>query len=206
MADQGAIPDQETTGPTASGADDGLVQENSPATDDSTPPKLANRPPPRAERLAMVAGVLAVLLLAGLVGELGVRAYQAHNAEAKRNLFVQTARQGAANLTTYNYQRIDADMRRVLALATGSFYDTFSHRTQSFRDLVQQVHSTSVGTVTAAGLESEAGNQGQVLVTVSVQASDLVGGNQQRPQALRMRITVTKMGDAAKVSDVVFVA
>ena len=180
-------------------SDDGAILDQEPALN-----ARADRPR-RADRWALVAGLLVVVLLAGLASERGFRAYQARNAEAQRNLFVQTARQEATNLTTYDYQRIDAAVQRILELATGTFYDTFSHRTQPFRDLVGQTHSQSVGTVTEAGLESEAGREGRVLVAVSVQASDVVGGTQQRPQALRMRITVQKVGAVAKVSDVVFV-
>lgn len=163
------------------------------------------RRPRRPQRAALVAGLLAVVLLAGLVGWLGVRACQGRTAEAKRQLFVQTARQGAVNLTTYDYRRMDADVRRVLDLATGSFHDSFSHREQAFRDSVGLVHATSVGTVTEAGLESETSDEGRVLVAMSVQASDIIGGTTQRPQALRMRITVKQTGAVAKVSDVVFV-
>lgn len=181
MADDGAIPDQD--------------------------PVLTARTsrPRRAERWALAAGLVVVVLLAGLVSERGFRAYQAHNTDVQRKLFVSTARQAATNLTTYDYQHIDVAVHRILELATGTFYDTFSHRVQPFEDLVGQAHSTSVGTVTEAGLEAEHASEGRVLVAVSVQASDVVGGAEQRPQALRMRITVKKMGNLAKVSDVVFV-
>jgi Mce-associated membrane protein len=160
--------------------------------------------PTQAERIALVAGLVAGVLLAGLVGWLGFRAYEAHNLEAQRNLFVQAARQGAANLLTVDYQHADADAQRILDSATGKFYDSFARRKQSYIDNAQRMRSKLVATATDAGLESRNGDQGKVLVAVTVKSSDLTQALQE-PQFWRIRVTVKKMGDVAKVSDVVFV-
>jgi Mce-associated membrane protein len=58
--------------------------------------------------------------------------------------------------------------------------------------------------VTAAALESGTGDQATTLVAVSVKTST-TAAPQQEPRAWRMRITVQKVGDTAKVSDVQFV-
>ena len=160
--------------------------------------------PTQVERIALVAGLVAGVLLAGLVGWLGFRAYEAHNLEAQRSLFVQAARQGAANLLTVDYQHADADAQRILDSATGKFYDSFARRKQSYIDNAQRMRSKLVATATDAGLESRNGDQGKVLVAVTVKSSDPTQA-QQEPQFWRIRVTVKKMGDVAKVSDVVFV-
>jgi Mce-associated membrane protein len=160
--------------------------------------------PTQVERIALVAGLVAGVLLAGLVGWLGFRAYEAHNLEAQRNLFVQGARQGAANLLTVDYQHADADAQRILDSATGKFYDSFARRKQSYIDNAQRMRSKLVATATDAGLESRNGDQGKVLVAVTVKSLDPAQA-QQEPQFWRIRVTVKKMGDVAKVSDVVFV-
>ena len=64
--------------------------------------------------------------------------------------------------------------------------------------------STSVGTITEAGLESEAAGTAQVLVAVAVKTSN-AGAPEQDPRAWRMRIFVEQVGDQAKVSNVEFV-
>jgi Mce-associated membrane protein len=160
--------------------------------------------PTQVERIALVAGLVAGVLLAGLVGWLGFRAYEAHNLEAQRNLFVQAARQGAANLLTVDYQHADADAQRILDSATGKFYDSFGRRKQSYIDNARRMRSKLVATATDAGLESRNGDQGKVLVAVTVKSSDPTQARQE-PQFWRIRVTVKKMGDVAKVSDVVFV-
>ena len=160
--------------------------------------------PAQVERVALVAGLAVGVLLAGLVGWLGFRTYEAHNLEASRNLLVQEACQGATNLLTVDYRHAEADAQRILDSATGEFYDSFARRKQSYIDNAQRMRSTLVATATDAGLESRDGDQGKVLVAVTVKSSDPALA-QQEPQYWRIRVTVKKIGDVAKVSDVVFV-
>ncbi|MGA8545353.1 MAG: mammalian cell entry protein [Mycobacterium sp.] len=158
----------------------------------------------QVDRIALVAGLVAGVLLAGLVGWLGFRAYEVHNLEAQRNLFVQAARNGAASLLTVDYQHADVDAQRILDSATGKFYDSFARRKQSYIANAQRMRSQLVAAATDAGLESRNGDQGKVLVAVTVKSSD-PAQTHQGPQFWRIRVTVKKVGNIAKVSDVVFV-
>ncbi len=155
-------------------------------------------------KLATIAGLALVVVLAGLTGWLGFRTYQSHQADEQRKLFLQVGRQGALNLTTIDWQQADADVQRILDSATGTFYDDFQKRSQPFVEVVKQAQSRSVGTIGEAGLESESDNGAQVLVAVTVKASN-AGAPEQAPRAWRMRISVQKVGDEAKVSNVEFV-
>jgi len=161
------------------------------------------RPMPHV-RLAAIFGLAVVLVLATTVGWLGFRAYQSHQAQAQRQLFLQVARQGALNLTTIDWQHAEADVQRVLDSATGEFYDQFSSRKQPFIDVLKKAQSKSVGTITEAGLESDAVDRAQALVAVSLKTSDL-GGGDQPPREWRMRISLEKTGNEVKISDVTFV-
>jgi Mce-associated membrane protein len=154
--------------------------------------------------MALVIGSLVAVSLAGLAGWLGFRAYQSDKAEQQRQLFLEVGRQGALNLTTISDTEADTDVQRILDSATGTFYDDFQKRSPAFSEVVKQAQSKSQGTVTAAGLESDDGNQGQVLVAVTVKTSN-VGAAEQEPRGWRMRIGVQKVGDGAKVSNVEFV-
>ena len=155
-------------------------------------------------RLATAFGLVAVVGLTALGGWFGYQTYQSHQAQQQRELLVRIGRQGALNLTTIDWQHADADVQRILDSATGTFYDDFSHRSQPFIDVVKKAQSKSVGTVTEAGLESQTGNEAQVLVAVSVTTSNL-GAAEQGPRHWRMRIIVQKVGDELKVSNVAFV-
>lgn len=156
-------------------------------------------------RMALAAGVIGVVVMAALVGWLSFRAYEDHRADVQRNLFVQAARDGAVTLTSIDYQHADADAQRILDLATGSFHNNFSQRWRPFIELVKRERSKLTGTVSDAGLESQTGDIGQVLVAVTVRTSS-PGQAHQEPQVWRMRITVHKVGDQGKISNVAFVS
>jgi len=207
MADDAAAPEGELSESTAEADSEAIEEEatEEEAIEESEP--VAEAPPGRrisADRLPLVIGLAVVVVLAGLVGWLGFRAYQSHQADEQRKLFLQVGRQGALNLTTIDFQQADTDVQRILDGATGQFYDDFSQRSQPFVDVVKRAQSKSVGTVTEAGLESQSGEGAQVLVAVTVKTPN-AGAAQQEPRAWRMRLSVQKVGDEAKVSNVEFV-
>lgn len=199
------------TGHSAGAAGEGSTdeaQDPDAAIDDAVEGGSTDAAPaePRKSRMRLVitAEMVTCIALAALAGWLGFRTYQSHQAQEQRALFVQVGRQGALNLTTIDWQRADTDVQRILDSATGKFYDDMSKRQGPFIDVVKKAQSRSVGTITEAGLESESGDDAQVLVAVSVQTSNL-GATDQRPRAWRMRISVHKTGDEVKVSNVEFV-
>jgi Mce-associated membrane protein len=153
---------------------------------------------------AAVIGLVVIVGLATLVGWLGFKAYRLHQAQDQRQIFVEVARQGALNLTTIDWHHGDADVKRILDSATGTFYDDFAKRQQPFVEILKKVQATSKGTITEAGLESESGDEAQVLVSMSVTTSN-IGAAEQEPRAWRMRISVQKSGDDVRVSNVAFV-
>jgi Mce-associated membrane protein len=229
MADDAAAPDGElskstateetssATEPDSGGSETAEAAETEKATDgdehsadydeeaadeDAAPPK------PRMShlRLATIAGLVLMVALAGLTGWLGFRTYQSHQADEQHKLFLQVGRQGALNLTTIDWQQADKDVQRILDSATGTFYDDFQKRSGPFVEVVKQAQSKSVGTIAEAGLEpnSITDNGAQVLVAVTVKTSN-AGAPEQAPRAWRMRISVQKVDDGAKVSNVEFV-
>lgn len=150
-------------------------------------------------------GVAIIVALAGLGAWLGYRLYQDRQEQAQRNLYVQVARQTAINLTTISYTEVDADIKRVLDSATGGFHDDFQKRSQPFVEVIKKVQSKSEGTIAEAGLLSYTKDQAQVLVAIAVKTSMAAAPADPEPRRWRMRLTVDKAGDSAKVSNVEFV-
>jgi Mce-associated membrane protein len=161
-------------------------------------------PRPHGLRLALTLGLLIVTALGGLVGWLGFRADESHQREQQRAMFLAAARQGALNLTTISYTEVDADIKRILDSATGTFHDDFEKRSQPFVEVVKRAQSKSEGKVTEAGLESMQGDSARALVAVTVTTSS-AGAAQQEPRSWRMRVEVQKVGDMAKTSNVEFI-
>jgi Mce-associated membrane protein len=166
---------------------------------------VSTKRPIPVERITLAAGLLVGAVLAGLVGWLGFRVYEADAIQAQRNVFVQVARQGAVNLSTVDHEHPEADAQRILDSATGKFHDNFSHRMQSYIDNAKRMQAKLVGTVIEAGLQSQVGDLGRVLVAVKVQSSGPAQADQE-PVLWRMQITVQKTGNAGKIADVVFVS
>jgi Mce-associated membrane protein len=183
----------------------GTVDADGSAADAGSEGPILRRPPRRHTlRWALSAALLIVISVGALAGWLGFRAHQSHQRAQERAMLLAVARQGALNLTTISYTEVDADIKRILDVATGEFYDDFQKRSAPFVEVVKQAQSKSQGTVTSAGLESVSGDTAQALVAVSVTTSN-AGSAEQQPRAWRMRISVQKMGDSAKVSNVEFV-
>jgi len=169
-----------------------------------SPVKAKVRHLDQRDRVVLIIGLVAVVVFAAVGGWIDYLAYQAHHAQPQRELFLAAAKRGAQNLTTIDYNHADADVKRVLDSATGNFFDDFSRRAPSFTDVVKQVKSKSTGTITSAGVESISGDTAEVLVAVTVN-TEVSNGPPQPVRAFRMRLTVQKVGDDAKVSRVEFV-
>ena len=100
----------------------------------------------------------------------------------------------------FNFNRICEKLGNIRAIR-----DEFEQRSQPFIDAVRQARSTTEGTVVEAGLESVDGDRAEALVAVTVKTST-ADVAQPQTKEWRMRITVQKVGDEAKVSGVEFVA
>jgi len=159
---------------------------------------------PRPSRRLLTAGLAVLATLVGLNAWLGYRDFQSRHAEQVRNEMVEAARQGAINLTTIDHEHVDEDVQRILDSSTGAFRDDFAARAKPFSEAARRAQSKSVGTVTEAGLESVTGDEGRVLVAMTVMTSNR-GVPEQQPQGWRMRVTVIRVDNESKVSKVEFV-
>lgn len=191
------LSEETTPDPTDDSADETAdVEEAVPG------PRYRWRPAP--PRLALVIGLTMAVALAALIGVLGFQAHRAQQSADLRELYLQTGRQGAINLTTIDWHHADADVQRILGMATGTFYDDFAQRSQPFVDVVKKVQSVSTGTVTVSGLESASDTDAQVLVAVNVLTTTNEAPDQSS-RSWRMRLSIQKVGNDAKVSNVEFV-
>lgn len=122
-------------------------------------------------RLALATGLVAVVAISVLAGWLGQRAYQERQREQDETAFVQAARQGALDLTSVDYTRVEADVHRVLASSTGTFHNDFEMRSPPFIQEVLRTKTKSVGSIAGAGLESADKGGAKVLVAVQVKTT-----------------------------------
>ncbi len=153
---------------------------------------------------AIGVGLAVVVALATLAGWFEYRAYTSHQRADRRAEYISAGIQEAVNLTTVDWQQPDKDVQRILDGATGQFYDEFSQRDQPFVDVVKQTQAKTVGSVTAAGLESESPDSANVLVAVNVK-TETAAQPKQSPRNWRMRLIVQRVSGQLKVAKVEFV-
>lgn len=202
-----ADPTVEVTEPTSdAGECDTVLVDDETGTDDAAVESTGRwrwlvRSRPSA---AAATGAALVVVLGALAGWQGWNSLQQHRAEDRNDQLVAVASEAAVNLTTISAAEPERDIEKILDSSTGAFRDDFQSRAEPFVEAVKQAQSTSTGTVTAAGIESQSGDQTQVLVAVSVTTA-LPGAPKSDPRSWRMRITVEGTDHAAKVSNVQFV-
>lgn len=198
-APEAEVPESEAETESTETAEDAQYAGDAP-DDDAAPKRRAFLRSPSA---GVLGGVLVVALVA-LTGWLGYGFYQVHHEQQRRTMFMDTAREGATNLTTIDWEHAEDDVQRVLDTSTGRFYDDFEKRSKSFLDVVKQIKSKSVGTVTSSGLESYSKDKADVLVSVTVRSTN-AGVPEQEPQVWRMVLTVQDIEGKAKISNVEFI-
>ena len=142
---------------------------------------------------------LAVLNLWGLY-----RDQQARESSGGMPRWCRRPARAWTNLTTVDYQHADADVQRILNSSTGEFREDFATNSASFIAAARKAESTSVGTVSAAGLESASPDLGRVLVALTVMTSNR-GLPENQPRNWRTRVTVTRSGGDFKLAAVEFV-
>ncbi|MGO4614161.1 hypothetical protein AB4305_32175 [Nocardia sp. 2YAB30] len=152
-------------------------------------------------------GAAALLVLALVCGAtLSVFATRsADQRDARRDEYVQTARQAIVNLTTIRADSAKQDIDRILSLASGEFKTEFDGRVDPFTSIVQQAKVVSNGEIVAAALESDDDRSARVLVAAK---QTLTNAGQSEPQTryYRFRVTVNRGDAGLSVSNVEFVA
>lgn len=173
------------------------------ASDDEAFAFLKQAAPKRDSRViaALIVGVVVVAALGALVAWLGQRELQMRRDDALRQMYLTAGKQSAVNLTTIDYRHVDDDIKRALDTSTGAYFDDFTQRSPAVVDSVKQQQSVSVGTVTEAGVESANETTGVVLVAVKVH-TEVGDGAPQQDRYWRVRLTMQKVGEGAKVSNV----
>lgn len=118
------------------------------------------------------------------------------------------ARAEALNVTTIRYQTADADLRRILAGATGKLRAQFAEEQPHFADTLAQDKSRSEGNVLAVGVVNSSAAKGTAQVVVAVDATVTTTGASGREQSVlkhyRMVMRVVRTGGRWLVSDIAF--
>jgi Mce-associated membrane protein len=156
-------------------------------------------------RVALAAVLVLVGVAAAALAAVSASRLSAASArDDRRTAVLAAARQEAVNFTTLDYRRVDRDLGRVLAGATGDFRRQFRKGTSDLTSLVSENKAVSQGEVLDAGIVSDDADSARVLVVAD---STVTNTAQTTPQKrhYRMQLDLVRHGARWLVSDLQFV-
>ena len=185
-----------------------LRNPESAETSDPDRPSPEPSPPTRGRSLRRVAalaiGALAVIGLLGLTAFMVVQHSKVAAQRAYDRGIVEAASRGVMALLSIDHGKADADVKRVLDLSIGAFRDDFASRSEDFIKTARESKAVTLGSVTAAALDSTYPGNAVVLVAASSQVTNSNGARND-PRPWRMSVTMSLDENQWKMSNVEFV-
>jgi Mce-associated membrane protein len=165
-------------------------------------------PPARGRSLrrfaALAVGALVVIGLLGVTAFMVVQHSKVAAQRAYDRGIVEAASRGVMALLSIDHGKADADVKRVLDLSIGAFRDDFASRSEDFIKTARESKAVTVGSVTAAALDSTYPGNAVVLVAASSQVTNSNGARND-PRPWRMSVTMSLDENQWKMSNVEFV-
>lgn len=151
--------------------------------------------------------VVGGLLIGAAVAATALMLWQHHRVSALRDhdrAIVDAARTGVTALFSIDHTRAKDDVARVLAVTTGDFRADFARSADDFVATAEKSRAVTKGSVKASALESAEPDSGVVLLAVTSEVTN-ANGAKEDPRPFRMSVTVSRDGDAFKMSNLEFV-
>ena len=171
-------------------------------------PSPESSPPARGRSLrrfaALAVGALVVIGLLVVTAFMIVQHSKVAAQRAYDRGIVEAASRGVMALLSIDHGKADADVKRVLDLSIGAFRDDFASRSEDFIKTARESKAVTVGSVTAAALDSTYPGNAVVLVAASSQVTNSNGARND-PRPWRMSVTMSLDEDQWKMSNVEFV-
>lgn len=131
-----------------------------------------------------------------------------HRADERREAFARqaqsTARQSVLAILDVHAGSARTDAQRFVDASAGEFRTAMSAQLDNYVRALQQSHVTSTGEVLATGIENQTADSAVVLVAARTHVS--VAGGAAQDRNVRLLVTVTRDGGAAKLSQLEFVS
>ena len=114
--------------------------------------------------------VVVYVVLAGLVVAtvlVGLQLRSVSHRDDTRDAVVSAARQQAVNLLSIDYRTATRDLQRIIDGSTGDEQRIYKGQLDAFPGVLKQTKSVSTGSVVAAGLVSQHGDNAEVALAVN---------------------------------------
>ena len=153
-------------------------------------------PPPRrqpnvvkAVQVSLIAGLVATVLLGGVVTLLGIQHRRADAGQRRDQAFIDTAVHTVLNMYTYTPDTINDQVDIFVAGTSGPLRDTMAANSDNLKALLHETKHSSQAVINAAALEGvdDVAANASVLIAMRATATDADGVNKpSQPYALRV--------------------
>lgn len=150
--------------------------------------------PKTVARAVAVVLAVSVVVLAAVSVVLGWRLWEQHRADSLRTEAVDTTRDYAQTIATFDYQNLDANRDRIADMSTPEFAGKYNEMVDALGQLVTEGQGTATATVTDIGVESIDDTQAVVLAFVDQEAKNVIAPDG-KSQKYRMVVSLTRDGD-----------
>lgn len=151
-------------------------------------------PAPRAWRLRRALVALGVIALVTGIGVLGWQWWQQHTETQLRESAASEASRMVAQLATYDYTDVEANLNAVIADATPEFGNRYREVAAGLEEILVNGQGSSTGTVTHAAVEVLTDDHATVLVFLDQEVTNLAAP-EGRIDASRMVVGLVRDGD-----------
>lgn len=192
--DEDAAPD-ETTTPDAGTAEPAAESAAGESADEEKEPYGRVVPPRTATRSGRVlVGVLAALLVVtlGVGGVLGVRAWNGHEKEQRRDAAAGAAAKAAALVLSYDYRKLPADFGAARQTLTPEFAEKFDQTTKLVGEQATKTKATVKAEVREVSVSNSSADVVNVLLFVNQTTSSTVTQGKPRVDLNRARFTMVR--------------
>ncbi|QCQ93366.1 mce associated protein mas1a [Rhodococcus sp. SGAir0479] len=144
----------------------------------------------------IVPTILAVVVagFAALSAVLGWQVWQQHRADALRAEAVDTTRDYAQTIATFDYKDLNANRDKIAGMSTQDFAGKYNEMVDALGKLVTDGQGTATATVTDIGVESVDDERAVVLAFVDQEAKNVIAP-EGKSQKYRMVVSLTRDGD-----------
>ncbi|MDX6277214.1 MAG: Mce-associated rane protein [Nocardioidaceae bacterium] len=147
-----------------------------------------NLRPERARPTLLIAGLVAAVLAAALLGGLWLNGRHDARLRQSETAARQAAKTYAVDLTTYDYTSLDHDFGWVTNGATASFAKEYASANAPLRTVIAKLKARATGTVTDAAATAKSTSKVEVLLFVD---QTIVNGTNSKKRTERNRVVMT---------------
>ncbi|MGK5553506.1 hypothetical protein ACSNOI_17985 [Actinomadura kijaniata] len=175
------------------------------AEEDDEGTEAAKAPRSRRSGFTLLSGVLVAVIVALVVGGtvLGLEFREQKAVEKARQQAVLASNRAAQDLSSYDYRTLDGDFKAATDQTTGKLREQYDKLAQQLKTQAVAQQAVATTTVIKVGVVSATPDKVVTLVYANRSTATKDDKEKRLPEALRIRMTMQKVGDRWLASDLV---